>query len=73
MGSQSHWGSEDPALHGAYEAAVETTIRFQTRSSTVFEAFIKLATVGGNTPEEIARAVALRTEKGTGTSGRTPG
>lgn len=28
---------------------------------------------GGDTPEEIARAVALRTEKGTGSTGRDPG
>ena len=28
--------------------------------------------VGGDTPEEIARPIALRVERGTGTSGRTP-
>jgi len=32
-----------------------------------------LISVGGDTPEEIARAVALRIERGTGTTGRTPG
>ena len=73
MGSQSHWGSEDQALHAAYEAAVEKTIRFQNRTSTLFESFINPIAVGGDTPEEVARAVALRVERGTGTSGRTPG
>ena len=73
MGSQSHWGSEDQALHGNYEAAVEKTIRFQTRTSTIFERFISPIAVGGDTPEEIARSVALRVERGTGTSVRTPG
>ena len=47
--------------------------RFQNRTSTVFESFISPIAVGGDMPEEIARAVALRTERGTGTSGRTPG
>jgi hypothetical protein len=73
MGSESHWGSEDPKRHSAYEVAVEKTIRFQTRTSTLFESFISPIAVGGDTPEEIARAVALRTERGIGTSGRTPG
>src|SRR6187401_3520134 len=73
MGSQSHWGSEDQTRHSAYEVAVESTIRFQTRTSTVFEGFISPIAVGGDSPEEIARAVALRTERGTGTSGGTPG
>ena len=39
----------------------------------MFEGFISPSAVGGDTPEEIARAVALRTERATGTSGRTPG
>jgi hypothetical protein len=73
MGSQSHWGSENEQLHGNYEAAVEKTIRFQTRSSTLFEAFIDPLAVGGDTPEDVARTVALRVEHGTGTSGRNPG
>jgi hypothetical protein len=73
MGSQSHWGSEDQVLHSAYEVAVEKTIRFQNRTSTLFESFISPIAVGGDTPEEIARTVALRTERGTSTSGRTPG
>jgi hypothetical protein len=73
MGSQSHWGSEDQTRHSAYEVAVENTIRFQSRTSAVFEGFISPIAVGGDTPEEIARAVALRVERGTGTSGRTPG
>jgi len=70
MGSQSHWGSEDPKRHSAYEVAVESTIRFQNRTSTLFESFISPTAVGGDTPEEIARTVALRTERGS--SGRTP-
>ena len=73
MGSDSHWGSEDPTLHGNYEAAVENTIRFTTRTSTLFESFISPIPVGGDGPEEVARAVARRIETGTGTSGRTPG
>jgi hypothetical protein len=73
MGSESHWGSEDQTRHSAYEVAVEGTIRFQNRTSTVFEGFISPISVGGNTPDEIARAVALRVERGTGTTGRTPG
>jgi hypothetical protein len=48
-------------------------IRFQNRTSTVFESFISPIAVSGDTPEEIARAVALRVERGTGSSGRTPG
>src|SRR6185436_19830520 len=60
-------------LHSAYEVAVEGTIRFQTRTSTLFEGFISPLAVGGDTPEEIARAVAFRTERGTSTSARTPG
>jgi hypothetical protein len=73
MGSESHWGSEDQKLHSADEVAVENTIRFQNRTSTLFEGFISPIAVGGDSPEEIARTVALRTERGTGTSGRTPG
>jgi Zinc dependent phospholipase C len=73
MGSQSHWGSEDQTRHSAYEVAVEGTIRFQNRTSMVFEGFISPTPVDGDTPKEIARAVALRVERGTGTSGRTPG
>jgi hypothetical protein len=73
MCSQSHWGSEDQSRHSAYEVAVESTIRFQNRTSTVFESFISPIAVGGDSSEEIARTVALRVEKGTGTSGRTPG
>ena len=73
MGSQSHWWSEDQTRDSAYEVAVESTIRFQTRTSALFESFISPIAVGGDTPEEVARTVALRTERGTGTSGRTPG
>ena len=39
----------------------------------MFGSFISPTAVGGDTPEEIARTVALRVERGTGTSGRTPG
>ena len=73
MGSQSHWWSEEQTRHSACEVAVESAIRFQTRTSTLFESFISPIAVGGDSPEEIARAVALRVERGTGTSGRTPG
>jgi hypothetical protein len=73
MGADSHWGSEDDALHGNYEAAVEKTIQFTSRTSTLFETFISPIAVGGNSPEEIARTVALRTERGTGNTGRNPG
>ena len=73
MGAESHWGSEDQTRHSAYEVAVEKTIHFQDRTSTLFEGFISPLAVGGDTPEEIARAVALRTERGTSTSARTPG
>jgi len=50
MGSQSHWGSEDQKRHSAYEVAVESTIRFQTRTSIVFESFISPIAVGGDSP-----------------------
>jgi hypothetical protein len=73
MGSQSHWGSEDDTLHGNYEVAVEKTIQFTTRTSTLFETFIAPIAVAGDSPEEVARAVALRVERGTGSSNRTPG
>ena len=46
---------------------------FQNRTSTLFEGFISPIPVGGDRPEEVARTVALRTERGTSTSGRTPG
>ena len=73
MGSQSHWGAEDQTRHSAYEVAVESTIRFHNRTSRVFESFISPIAVGGDSPEEIARAVALQTERGTGASSRRPG
>lgn len=73
MGTGSHWGPDDDVLHGNYEAAVEKTIQFTTRTSTLFESFISSIAVAGDTPEEIARTVALRTENGTGNTGRTPG
>jgi hypothetical protein len=57
MGSESHWGSEDPKRHRAYEVAVEKTIRFQNRTSTLFESFISPIAVRGDTPEEIARTL----------------
>jgi hypothetical protein len=73
MGSQSHWGPEDDALHGNYEAAIEKTMQFTTRRSTLLDVFIKPIDVGGDTPETIARTVALRVERGTGDSNRHPG
>ena len=36
------------SLHSAYEVAVENTIRFQNRTSTVFEGFISPIAVGGD-------------------------
>ena len=62
---ESHWGSEDQTRDSAYEVALEKTIHFQDRTSTLFEGFISPLAVGGDTPEEIARVVALRTERGT--------
>lgn len=64
MGKQSHWGPEDDTLYGNCEAAVEKTIRFQDRTSTLFETFISPMAVGGDSPEEIARMVALCIERG---------
>ena len=47
MGAESHWGSEDQTRHSAYEVAVEKTVDFQDRTSTLFEGFISpLAVVG---------------------------
>ena len=46
MGADSHWGSKDDALHGNYEAAVEKTIQFTSRTSTLFETFISPIVVG---------------------------
>jgi hypothetical protein len=71
MGSKSHWGAEDQKLHAAYEVAVEATMDFKTRSSSLLDSYITARTVTGTTPETIARTAARYTEKGTG--GRTTG
>ena len=62
MGAQSHWGSEDKTLHGAYEVAVESTIEFNPRRSKFLDPYITRVVIGGQTPEELALAVALHTE-----------
>src|SRR4030095_11873408 len=53
MGSQSHWGSEDQTRHSAYEVAVESTIRFQSRTSTIFESFISPIAVVATHPRRL--------------------
>ncbi len=71
MGPQSHWGSEEKKVHSNYEAAVEKTMDAQTRKSSLLETFFHKVDVPGDTPEEIARAAAMFTEKGNGS--HTPG
>lgn len=70
MGAQSHWGTEDKKVHGDYEIAVEKTIDFGDRSSSLLDGYIHPVQVSGNTPEEIARAAASFTERGS--DGRNP-
>lgn len=70
MGAESHWGSEDKDIHSKYEAAVERSIDFTTRKSSLLDSFVKEIAVGGDTPEGVALAVARHTERGN--SDRTP-
>jgi hypothetical protein len=72
MGVGSHWGAEDQKIHAAYENAVDATVDYTTRSSTLLDVYLKPVDVPGMTPEEIANAVALYTEQGGGTE-QTPG
>jgi hypothetical protein len=64
MGKESHWGAEDQAFHRAYEAEVEKTIKFKTRSSDLLDPYIESKRVDGSEPGEIAQAVAWLTESG---------
>jgi hypothetical protein len=70
MGAQSHWGSESKEVHSKYEAAVERSIDFTTRTSSLLDPFVKEIAVGADTPEGVALAVARHTERGNGD--RTP-
>lgn len=68
MGAQSHWRAEDQVLHAAYENAVDRPVAYQTRSSSLLDAYLQPVSVPGNTPEAIAEAVARFTETGDGTT-----
>jgi hypothetical protein len=72
IGLESHWGAEDQTLHAAYESAVDRRVDFMTHGSSLLDAFLAPATVEGDTPEEIAEAVALFVEQG-GDAAETPG
>lgn len=72
MGVGSHWGAEDQKIHAAYENAVDRTVDYHTRTSSLLDSYLKPVTVTGDTPEKIAEAVALYTEQGGGTT-QTPG
>jgi hypothetical protein len=69
IGRESHWGPEDQTLHAAYESAVDRRVDFMTHGSSLLDSFLAPVTVEGDTPEEIAEAVALFVERG----GETPG
>jgi hypothetical protein len=64
MGAESHWGAEDQALHAAYENAVDATVDFRSRRSSLLDGFVKREAVTGDTPEAMAEAVAAFTETG---------
>jgi len=66
MGEGSHWGAEGQKIHAAYENAVDGTVDFRTRTSSLLDSYMKAVRVPGDTPEEIAEAVALFSEKGSG-------
>ncbi len=70
MGVGSHWGAEDQRIHAAYENAVDRTVDFRTRRSSLLDTYIKTVAVSGRTPEAIAEAVALFDEQGGGTAHR---
>jgi hypothetical protein len=72
MGTKSHWGPEDQTLHAAYESAVDRRVDFMTHGSSLLDSFLTPVTVEGDTPEEIAEAVALFVEQG-GDAAETPG
>ena len=72
MGVGSHWGAEDQKIHAAYENAVDATIDYKTRSSSLLDGYLKSVNVHGLTPEAIAEAVALHTEQG-GRTTQNPG
>lgn len=72
MGAQSHWGAEDQKLHAAYENAIDRTVDYKTRTSTMLDKYLSPTPVEGTTPESIAEAVARFAETG-GHSSRTPG
>jgi Zinc dependent phospholipase C len=71
MGTESHWGAEDQTLHAAYESAVDRRVDFITHGSSLLDPFLTPVTVEGDTPEEIAEAVALFVERG-GDAAETP-
>jgi Zinc dependent phospholipase C len=70
MGAGSHWGAEDQKLHAAYENAVDRTIDFRTRTSSLLDGYLATVTVGGDKPEDIAEAVARFDEDGAGRTQR---
>ena len=72
MGTESHWGAEDQTLHAVYESAVDRRVDFMTHGSSLLDPFLAPVTVEGDTPEEIAEAVALFVERG-GDAAETPG
>jgi Zinc dependent phospholipase C len=72
MGTESHWGAEDQTVHAAYESAVDRCVDFMTHGSSLLDPFLAPVTVEGDTPEDIAEAVALFVERG-GDDAETPG
>ena len=72
MGAESHWGAEDQTIHKAYENAVDRRVDFHSRGSSLLDPFLAPVAVDGNTPEEIAEAIARFVEQGGGTD-QTPG
>ena len=72
MGKESHHGREDDDVHKKYETAVNGTVDFKTRSSSLLDMFIQPATVSGTTAGAIAVSVARFTENGSGKTGRDP-
>jgi len=67
MGPQSHWKSEEKAVHTSYEEVVDKTVDSLTHKSSLLDSFIHSVPVTGNTPEDVAKGAAAFTEQGDGT------
>lgn len=75
MGKDSRWldgKGENQKIHAKYEKVLEARVKFQDRTLSIMEPFIRPKSISPNDPNEIAFGIASFTDTGGGTD-LTPG